>query len=131
MNSVPVARGLMLCDSVRPDPTTSKLTLENCFNRIVASSFPCSNRAFNVVAFLADGFGELTMRVEIAHLEGERTFYAREHRLRFPDRLTEMRYSFRVAGCVLPEAGTYEVELFADRESIVTTVFHLRARGKS
>ena len=35
MKSVPVARGLILCDAVEADERTGKLTLVNCFNQIV------------------------------------------------------------------------------------------------
>ncbi len=131
MTSIPVARGLILCDAVRVDPTTGNVSLENCFNQLVAKSFPASNRAFRVVAFLSDGFGELTMRVQISHLEGERTIYRREHALRFTDRVVEVRYSFQVVGCVFPQAGTYEVELFADQEQVSATAFRLVIAGET
>jgi hypothetical protein len=131
MTSIPVARGLILCDAVRADPATGKLTLESCFNQLVARSFPASNRAFRVVAFLSDGFGDLTMRIQISHLEGDRTIYRREHQLRFPDRVVEVRYTYQVVGCVFPDAGTYEVELFADDEPLSATVFRLKPAGGS
>jgi hypothetical protein len=126
MKSIPVARGLLLCEAVRSQEGTEHVTLVNCFSGLTAPSFPCANRAFNVVAFLSDGYGDLRARVQITHLDRERTIYVREHGLTTPDRLREVRYSFQVTGCVFPEAGVYEVELFIQQELIADTRFFLR-----
>ena len=97
------------------------MTLENCFNTLTAPAFPCTNRAFSVVAFLSDGYGDLRMQVGITHLETGRPVYAREHTLRIADRLHEVRYRFQVTGCVFTEPGVYEVHLACDGEVIADT----------
>jgi len=38
--------------------------------------------------------------------------------LRFADRLQEVRFLFRVANCLFPVAGPYDVILFADQSEL-------------
>lgn len=126
MDSVPVARALFLCDAVQADAATGNVTLVNCFNRLVATAFPCTNRPFSVVAFLSDGFGGYRVGVQITHLESGRTVYDHRHTLSFPDRLYEIRYRLQVTGCVFPEPGVYEVQMLVGREVVADTRFLLR-----
>lgn len=127
--SIPVARGLLLCDAVQLNAQTGNVTLVNCFNQLTAASFPCSGRAFCLVAFLSDGYGDLQVRVEVQHLESGRLIYIRKHELNIPDRLHEVRYRFLVTGCVFPDPGAYEARLFIEQELVADTRFLVRLKG--
>jgi hypothetical protein len=126
MAHIPVARGLIACDRVQVDLGSGNLTLVNCFDSLTSPVFPCLARLFSLVAFLCDGEGDLRMRVEIEFLDEGRVIYSREHDLRIPDRLRQVRYRYVVTGCDFPSPGSYAAYLYANRELVADTRFRLR-----
>jgi hypothetical protein len=76
--------------------------------------FPSEPQRFAVVALLTDGFGEIALDVVIERLDNEDEVYRESQRVRFSDRVQEVRFLYRVTRCIFPEAGTYEVNLEAE-----------------
>ena len=69
MAHIPVARGLAVCEQVIVEEGTRNVKLVNCFTTRVVPAFPVEAQPFVVLAFLADGFGEITMEVVVQRLD--------------------------------------------------------------
>ncbi|MBX9582490.1 MAG: hypothetical protein K2X87_19470 [Gemmataceae bacterium] len=126
MTTIPVARGLILCESSWADDFTGRLTLTGCFHELTAPSFPTAGRTFWVATFLSDGFGNLRARVEVVHPDRDRTIYTAHHGLGFPSRLSVVQYRYQVSGCIFPEPGLYEAQLIIEDELIAGTALTIR-----
>ncbi|HZZ77607.1 MAG TPA: hypothetical protein VFE62_03755 [Gemmataceae bacterium] len=117
MNHRPVAVGLLLCDLVIVDEKTRNLTPVNCFSARKLDHFPGVSD-FYLVAWLADGLGEMPVEIVIRRLDTLDEVYRIERQLRFEDPLKDMRFIARIRDCEIPVAGYYEVSLIVDGESI-------------
>jgi hypothetical protein len=114
VKQVPTVIGLLLCEQVVIEKHTENISLINCFTKRTIGDFPSEPQRFAVVALLTDGFGEIALDLVIEHLDNEDEVYRESQRLRFIDRVQEVRFLYRVTRCIFPEAGTYEVNLEAE-----------------
>jgi hypothetical protein len=104
--------GLLLCEQVVIEKHTENISLINCFTKRTIGDFPSEPQRFAVVALLTDGVGEIALDVVVERLDKEEEkLFHHSQRVRFADRLQEVRFLFRVTRCIFPEAGTYEVTL--------------------
>ena len=117
MNHVPVAIGLLLCEQVIVDAKSRNLTPVNCFGMRKLDAIP-GTVDFHIVAWLADGLGEMPLRLSICRLDNLDEVFRLEHELKFSDRLRDMRFTARVRNCVIPAAGYYEVMLTVGGELV-------------
>jgi hypothetical protein len=117
MNHRPVAIGLVLCEQVIVDEKTRNLTPVNCFGRRRLARFPGS-ADFHVVAWLADGLGEMQVELVVRRLDSLDEVFRLEQRLRFDDPVKDMRFTARIRDCPFPVAGYYEVTLSVEGEFI-------------
>lgn len=117
----PLARGLFLCDWLILDAQTNKVSLINLFDRVRAPSFPSSPRPFVVYACLTNGFGDIELRVDIESDDGLRLVFSQSLYVRFVDRLAAVHCKFMIGNCSFPEAGGYQVVLYADGSPIAQT----------
>ena len=125
MFELPVARGLMLCELYIVDTATTNVTLVNQFTRMKSDTFPTDPKKFTVYATLADGQGDVAMRLEVAQLSTAGAIWQTVNRLRIPDRLTTVRYAVTLTGVIFPEPGEYEIVLYAGNEPIAHTGLRL------
>src|SRR5262245_40606282 len=114
----PSVIGLLLCEQAVVEEKTHNVTLVNCFTRLKVEQFPSEPRRFTVFAALTNGFGDVTLDVVVVRLDNDEEVLRQSRRLRFTDRLQEVRFLFRVTRCSFPVAGVYEVSLVADGESL-------------
>jgi hypothetical protein len=126
MNHLPVAIGLVLCEQVIVDEKTRNLTPVNCFGSLKLESVPGS-ASFHVVAWLADGLGEMPVELVVRRLDSLDEVMRLERRLKFEDRLIDMRFTARIRDCAIPVAGYYEVLLSVDGELVAhrKVLFHV------
>jgi len=117
MNHIPVAIGLVLCEVVIVDEKSHNVTAVNCFNPRKVKDFPASVEFF-LLAWLADGLGEMPVEVIVDSLETLEEIHRVEKRLRFDDPLKDKYFLARIRECVFPTAGPYVVSLFACGELI-------------
>jgi hypothetical protein len=117
MNHRPIAIGLLLCDLVIVDEKTRNLTPVNCFSARKLERFP-GIADFHLVAWLTDGLGEMSVEVVIRRLDSLDEVYHLERKLRFEDRLKDMRFIARIRDCEIPVAGYHEISLSVDGETI-------------
>lgn len=113
MSHLPVARGLVVCDVVIVEERTRNLTLVNCFTLKRARAFP-AHFHFTAAAFLSDGEGDIHLTVSIQRLDTLAIMRQSSHRVRFIDRMQEVRFFVRVEDCRFPVPGHYQISLLAD-----------------
>jgi hypothetical protein len=124
MNHRPVAIGLVLCELVIVDEKSRNLTPVNCFTARKLSSFPGS-ADFHVVAWLADGLGEMPVEILVERLDTLDEVFRLENRLRFNDPLMDKNFVARIRDCQFPVAGQYVLSLLVDRELIAHRKFRV------
>jgi len=110
----PVVRGLYVCEVLEKHPVTGNFTLHNCF-RAIKVPLPGTPRPFYVVAYLADGAGEVGCRTEITRPDTLTTIFKSDAVIRFSHPLEEQRLVVKVE-CAFPVAGSYDIILWLNGE---------------
>ena len=118
MPNVPTASGLLVCEQVIIDKRTENVTPVNCFTTLRVERFPSEPQRFSVFALLTDGFDEVRLDVIISNLADDELVYRESQRLRFGNRLQQVRFIYRVTRCIFPAAGVYEVQLLAEGQLV-------------
>jgi hypothetical protein len=124
----PIALGLTLCEKVIVEEGTKNVTLVSTFTKLRVDQFPTGPQRFVVFAVLTDGLGDGTIELVITRLETDEAIYTYRNRLRFPDRLTEVRVLMRVNECSFPAPGRYQFTLLIDGDWLAQC--HLQVAGK-
>lgn len=65
MKQQPVSIGLLLCEQLIIEEGTRNVTPVNCFTQRAAPNFPWTSAPFTVVAWLANGNGEVNLELVI------------------------------------------------------------------
>ena len=120
----PMALGLTLCEKAITEEGTKDVTLVSIFRKRLVERFPSPPQPFTAYAILTDGVGDGTMELVITNLETDEEIYARRFRVRFPDRLAELRLLLRVTRCSFPAPGQYQATLLVDGDWVA----HRRVR---
>src|SRR5207247_2279396 len=85
MNHLPIAIGMVLCDQVIIEERTHNVTPVNCFNARALDTIPGQSNFF-VVAWLANGLGEMMAEVVVQRLDTLDEVYRTQGKLLFSDR---------------------------------------------
>jgi hypothetical protein len=117
MNHTPVAIGLVLCEVVIVDDKTHNVTPVNCFSTRKLKEIPGAADFF-VVAWLADGMGEMLVKVMVQRLDTLDEVFQVETRMRFDDLLKDKYFVARIRDCEFPVAGQFVVSLLVDGELV-------------
>jgi hypothetical protein len=129
MTITPVVRGLYLCEQITVHPS-SNLTLHECFRTLKVAGLPTAARPFVVVAYLANGQGDVPATIRVRRLDTLAEVYRAETPLHFADRLAEVRLVGRINRCVFPGPGQYEVSLWVGGELLTQTPFTVQPLGE-
>ena len=122
----PIVRGLYLAERVDVDPVTRNLTLVNCFRRMRLPAIPGVARPFYLVAYLANGSGNVRLMAKVTRLDTLAEVFRSWVTVDFADRLREVRFRLRVEQCLFRDPGEYQVELWADDHLLTLTPFSVR-----
>lgn len=128
MNHRPVAVGLVVCEQVIVEEGTHNVTPVNCFNLREVEEVP-GQASFYVLAWLADGMGEMSTELVIERLDNLEEIFRIRRDLVFPDRLRDMRFAARIRRCNFPVAGHYQVSLIIDGELVAARRFRVQRKG--
>ena len=128
MNHVPVAIGLVLCEQVIVDVASRNVTPVNCFRKFGLNEIP-GTASFSIVAWLADGLGEMPVQIIVRGMNSKDEVFRMERLMRFDDPLKDMRFTARIRDCPIPAAGYYEVVLSADGEFVAHRKFQVFSGG--
>jgi hypothetical protein len=131
MNKKPVAIGLLACDQVIVEEKTRNVTPVNCFTHRAARDFPTEAISFSVLAFLADGLGEIDLEVVLQDLDNMDVLHRVGGRVNFHEPLVEYRCVFRVRELSFPQEGAYEVLLLADKDLVAARKIDIRRRRET
>jgi hypothetical protein len=124
----PVVIGMVLCDQVIIEERTHNITPVNCFNVRALDAFP-GETSFFVLAWLADGEGEMSAEVVVERLDTLERIYQDQKKMVFGNRLHDARFLARIRGRTFPVAGYYEVSLMVDRELVAHRKFRVQTKG--
>lgn len=105
MNHVPVALGLILCEQIIIDKTSRNVTPISCFSARWLNEFPGSI-SFDVVAWLADGLGEMSVELIVLNGDTMERIFGLEGQIKFDNPLTYKRFFAHVRDCPIRSAGS-------------------------
>lgn len=118
MNQMPVAIGLLVCETVIVDQQTKNVTPVNCFTRREFDEFPSEPMTLHIVAFLTNGLGAMNLDAVVESLDNWDEIRRMSMQARFVNPLQEFRCVFRMRGFSIPQPGHYQVSLVADGETV-------------
>jgi hypothetical protein len=107
----------LVCEQVIVEESTRNVTPVNCFTQRIVRRLP-SAFPFVVFAILTDGSGEKPLAVVVERLDTFDEIYRGSLLGTFGSPLQEIRCLFRIRDCVFPEAGLYQISIFAEKEQV-------------
>ncbi len=128
MKYPPSAIGLVLCEQVVIEERTHNVTPVNCFNFRAMDVFP-GQIAFCVLAWLADGRGEMMTELAVERLATQEEVFRENRNLKFAGPLHDSRFLARIRNCEIPTPGYYQVSLVIDHELIAHRKFRVFKMG--
>jgi len=118
MPQLPTPISLMLCDQVVFEQGTQKPYLLGVFTGIAVEEFPTPPQRFDVFTAFTDGLGDVTMTLNVVHLESNNEVYSQTMVLAFPDPLRVVNLRFRVRQLMFDSPGTYLFALTVDDQEL-------------
>jgi hypothetical protein len=109
----PVAVSLLLCEQIIIEAGTRNCPPVNCFSRRYVEQVPSEPISFAVLAYLADGIGEMQLELFIERLDTMEEIYRDVYPIRFTGPLQEIRAQLFVRHLSFPVVGDYQVQLVA------------------
>jgi hypothetical protein len=116
---------LYVCERVEKHPVTRNLTLHNCFRTIKVPSHGLY-RPFYVVAYLADGVGEMSCRTVLTRPDTLADMFVSDGTLSFADALEEQRLVVTIE-CSFPVTGVYDILVWVNGELVALSPFKVSA----
>lgn len=121
----PLAIALKVCKVAVVEEKTRNVSLVNCFRRLLFQDFPAPATAFTVCAVVRDGQGEIDFSLVISPLSDEDNILVRPWSARFDSPLQEKWFLIPITDISFPDAGLYEIGLFAEGEPIAHTTVEI------
>lgn len=122
MIQLPVVIGVTVCEQVIVEERTRNITLVNCLTRLRVQEMPSEPQRLVIHAWLTDGIGDGTIRMELLHPDTLEEIMTWEDQVSFTNPLQEFRAAFR-GELSFPVEGRYQVNLLADGASIAQRTF--------
>ena len=111
---IPTVLALLLCDQVITDAQTNKKSLIGVFHNAMAFGFPLSLN-IAIYAKLVDAQGKYDLKIRVVHLKDEKVLGNFEFKgAQVLNQLQPWELAINIAGFVIPEAGKYEFQLYAN-----------------
>lgn len=113
-----------MCEVAERNLRTQNLTLHNCF-RTLKVAIPGLARKFYVVAYLANGFGDVLCEAVITRADTLDEVFVSEGTVTFTDRLQEQRYVLEVM-IRFPVRGRYDIILSVNGEVLALSPLFIK-----
>jgi hypothetical protein len=130
MATLPVVRGVLLCEKTIVEERTRNISLIGCFTRRLVPEFPSPPDPFVVYAVFANGRGTIPVEVKVFDLGDGELIYEYATSVTFADPMIDLRFTFRAASVIFPRSGVYEVALHSAGEPLASTVVHVALAGE-
>lgn len=111
---IPSVVAMLVCDQVIAEQGTGKKSLIGVFENIHAPGFPVLQGRMAVYARLVDAEGKYRFLIRLVKLDGEKIVAELQFETEIADRLSAAELPINIANIVLPEAGKYEFQLYAN-----------------
>lgn len=121
MIQIPVAIGLTVCEQVIVEEKTRNITLVNCLARLRVREVPSTPQRLVIYARLTDGLGDGKVTLKMLHPDTLEELLIQNAAAKFSHPLQEFNAVFR-GPFSFPVEGRYQINLFADGESIAQRV---------
>lgn len=109
---IPNVVAMLVCDQVIVEQGSGKKSLIGVFEQIKAFSFPTQTK-LAIYAKLADASGHYTFLIRLVNLKDETKVAELKAEANISEGATG-EFAINIAGIVLPEAGKYEFQLYAN-----------------
>lgn len=110
---IPSVLAILLCDQVIVDAQSQKKSLIGVFDKFNALSFPAL-LSCSIYAKLADAEGQYTFRIRFVNLRDEGLLADIKMQGKVNTRSESVEVAAQLLGIPIPEAGKYEIQLYAD-----------------
>jgi hypothetical protein len=110
---IPNVLAMLVCDQIIAEQGTGKKSLIGIFDNIFAAAYPTQAR-LAVYVKLADAHGSYKFRVRLVKLKDETAVADINANANIPDQTMPTELAINLVGIMLPEAGKYEFQLFAN-----------------
>lgn len=110
--AIPSVVAMLVCDQVIIEQGTGKKSLIGVFERVNAFSFPTQTR-LAIYAKLVDASGHYKFRIRLVNLKDESVLAELQAEANI-DQGSVGEFAINIAGIVLPTAGKYEFQLYAN-----------------
>lgn len=115
----PYALAIVLCETIWHDPETGKRFILGCLSDIRVRSFPEIRPTLGVHLAITNGHGKVPLRVQLVDADDEREpIWTYQGEIEFNDPRSIAELDFMIEGATFPEAGEYQVQVFACDEFI-------------
>lgn len=121
----------MLCDQVVFEQATQKPYLLGIFTGIATDGFPTAPQKFDIFAALTDGLGDVTITLNVVHLETDQEIYGQTMTLTFPDPIRVVNLRFRVRRLIFEVPGSYVFALNVGDNEIAARRVRVYLEGES
>lgn len=124
---LPVVKAFLVCDQVIQDAQTGKKTLVGVFHELRAARFPAVHPVLWVYANLTDANGRYGFQIRLLDVSRNTVLGKGEPPpidIQGPLLTTEL--SAQLRNVQLPEAGTYEFQLFTNEELLATKAIRVQ-----
>ncbi|HTU93849.1 MAG TPA: hypothetical protein VMF69_27460 [Gemmataceae bacterium] len=118
----PVAIGLIVCEKVIVEEKTHNVTLVNCLARLRVQEIPSEPHRLIIHAWLTDGIGDGTLRLELLHPDTLEEIMTWDSELSFSNPLQEARAVFEEE-LSFPVEGRYQFNLLVDGKFLSQRTF--------
>ena len=120
MTPAPMVLGLSLCNYVIIEERTRNASLIGAFTGLSLPEFPARPLPFSVFAVLTGGQGDATVEVAVTRLDTGEEVYSYQNMLRFPEKLTEVRFLLHIQQLLFPVPGSYDFTLLVDGQWVAS-----------
>src|ERR1035438_8666640 len=110
---IPSVVAMLICDQVIVEQGTGKKSLIGVFEHIGAFSFPTQTR-LAIYVKLVDASGHYDLLIRVVNLKDETKVAELKAEAPNLQPISAAEFAINIAGIVLPEAGKYEFQLYAN-----------------
>jgi hypothetical protein len=110
---IPSVVAMLVCDQVISEQGTGKKSLIGIFENISAPAFPTQTR-LAIYAKLVDASGYYHILIRLVNLKDESKVAEIKAELKIIDPTACAELALNIAGIILPAAGKYEFQLYAN-----------------
>ena len=122
----PNIQAFLVCDTIIIDSLTGKKSIIGAFTHLWAKTFPCQHPQMGVYFCLNDAEGEYQFEISLIYLNKNQIVgKGAISPITIQNRLETHDFGLNISAIILPGAGRYEFQLYANGQFISQKDFHV------